>query len=432
MSYNITEIQTALFNEVSFRNTLDTDEYQLDPNVFGTPESGQYYNDSFALLELDNLKYIAPFQEGFNYPVYSSSDIYNTGDVVKDNNHAEVFYTSLTDANQGNPLSDTNNWERTYPFSQWLEKKIKNNVINPLFNEVFLKKKLGQVSKSLLQKTNLFEGNTRLKDTVTREGRFVGMKWSLNPYENIRLTISEISLQFTAPQDFNIYVYHSSQGEPIQIVPVSYTKTKSSSEWVSLSEDIVLEFESSDYGSGGFFYIGYYENDIENDAIRFRYNWNGACRSCGSLAGRWRKHFEEYSKYMYVFPFLVLNSNLNGTDLWDIDDDNNTTNQNWGLNFRFRIECDVTNFIVKNRSVFTNALIQKAKNWVCEEIVNSDRDTEFTNKMKSQALYNLSTEGLNFPQMLKNEVDGIDFDLSDLGTPCCPQQTKRGVTYKNI
>lgn len=432
MSYIISEIQTALFNEVTFRNTLDTDEYPLDTSVFGTPESGQYYNDSFALLELNNLKYIAPFQEGFNYPVYSSSSIYNTGDVVKDNNDEEIFYTSLTDANQGNPLSDTNNWERTYPFSQWLEKKVRNNVINPLFNEVFLKKKLNQTSKSVLTDLNLFEGVGNLYNTIPKEGRFVGMKWQFNSHQNLKLFINRISLQFSGSESFNIYVYHSSQLEPIQVVPVTYTKGNGSSEWIVLDEEIMLEFDSDDYNSGGYFYIGYYENDITSSAIRYNYNWNGACKACGGNAARWRRHYEQYSRYMYVNPFLVLNSNLQGTDLWNIDFDNLTKNQNWGLNFSFRIECDITNFIIKNKSVFTNALIQKAKNWVCEEIVNSDRDTEFTNKMKSQALYNLSSEGLNFPQMLQNEIDGINFDLSDLGSPCCPKQTKRGVTYKNI
>lgn len=422
MSYNIVDIQNSLFDLVSFRNTMDTDEYTLDSNIFGTPESGQYYNDSFALLELDNLKYLSPFQEGWNYEVYSSSTVYNENDIVKSTSDNSVYYISLVDSNQGNSLTDTNYWARKYPFSEWLEKKIKNNVINPLFNEVFLKKKLNQVSKSLLTNLNLFKGVSNINKTVVKAGRFVNMKFQLASYKNVKLIIDKIGLQFTEAESFNLYVYHSSQYEPIRTIPVTYSKANRSSEWFTLDQEIELEFDSNDYDSGGYFYIGYYENDINGSAIRFDYNYGGACTSCGSNASIWREHYDQYSKFMIVEPSMVLNGNLNGTNLWDIDHDNAVSNQNWGLNFSFRIVCDVTNFIITNRSLFTNALIQKAKNWVCEEIVNSDRDSNFVSKMKSQALYNMSADGLNFPKMLQNEINAIDFDLSDLGTPCCPKK----------
>ena len=68
-----------------------------------------------------------------------------------------------------------------------------------------------------------------------------------------------------------------------------------------------------------------------------------------------------------------------------------------------------------------------AKKWVCEEIINSDRDNSLSDKMKSQALYNLSEEGSDFKGLYDKELKSIDFDFTDLGSACCPKETKTGI-----
>ena len=57
--FNIQEIQDCLFDLVGWKNSLNTCEIPLDPLLY-TSETGQYYNNTHALLRLDNLQAIAP------------------------------------------------------------------------------------------------------------------------------------------------------------------------------------------------------------------------------------------------------------------------------------------------------------------------------------------------------------------------------------
>ena len=160
--FNIQEIQDCLFKLVGWKNSLNTCENTIDP-ALSTSETGQYYNNTHALLRLDNLQAIAPSKNDYNYPTYDGATNYDTDDIVI---FVGLYYQSLTDANVGNdPATDAVNWKQIFPFSIWLEEQTKES-INNLFNSVFVSKKINQQSKTLLADSTIYNSGARTNSAL--------------------------------------------------------------------------------------------------------------------------------------------------------------------------------------------------------------------------------------------------------------------------
>jgi len=427
--YDIEKIQDCLFSLIGWKNTLSTCEPELDPSL-NTSETGQFYNDSHALLRLENLAIIGPSENNYNYPAYNGGTVYSADEIVKLDG---LLYQSLVDSNQGNtPSTSPNFWEQLYPFSQWLEAQTKQS-INRLFNSVVVEKKLKQYSKTLFADATLFDARTNRRDTETPMGRFVGFKLALNTYKDLKLLIDKIGMQFTQPlTDFPLYFYHSSQVEPIKVLPITTTKTKGSFEWVKQLQDIILEYWTDDYNTGGVFYIGYYEDDLPVDTQAINYQFTGG-KPCASCNYRAASNYKKYSRFVGVTPIIVPAGNIEpDRDLWENEVEVRVNRKSFGINLSFSVKCDITDIICKNDYVFTNALMRQVQRDFANYMLNTNRTDELVNRLKGQALIELSEDGGQLEEKLKQEVDAIDFDMSDLESPCCPSKTKRSVSYGTI
>lgn len=424
--FDIVKVRDHLLELIGYQNTLDTSELEIDPNSpISTAESGIYYNDEFPLLELDNLRSLSPFQEGWNYDIWDNVTSFDLDQKVKSDTNEAEYYQSLVANNTGNPLTDTNSWQRIYPFSTWLERKTKA-FINKFINDLVNQRKLKKYAKTLLSDTSLFNSNGRRNNLETKQGRFVGFKLRLLRQKNTQFLMDKVGFQFTATQtDLPIYVYHSSQNDPINVINITTTKTISF-EWIRLDQLLTLEHWNDNYNTGGFFYIGYYEDDLNGQAINYNYDYDRfGCTSCNNSQAR---DYKRYARFLEARAFVVKSGNLNiDKTIWDYQNESVTTNKTFGLNFSFSVKCDLTDFLIKNDTIMLNSLLVSAKKWVCEEIINADRDNSLSDKMKSQALYNLSEEGADFKGMYDKELKSIDFDFSDLGSACCPAETRMGI-----
>ena len=150
-------------------------------------------------------------------------------------------------------------------------------------------------------------------------------------------------------------------------------------------------------------------------------------RGGGNLTGQWYKN---YSKHAQIEPFYVSSPNLNAKGQgWDLDAEIPEDNKNYGLNLSFSVNCDITDFIIKNKNIWSNALLLAMKVWACNETVNSTRDASVVEKMKGQARWLLSPDGDDLRGMLAKEVNRIALNLSDLGSPCAPKRRQKGIRY---
>ena len=253
--FDVATIQAGFSKILGWRNSSDPDVPQItNPDLLAT-DSGLYYNDYHPLIDMENIS---------------------------------------------NTIPETKDLE------EYLQEKVDAGVVK-VFNKFALWKKEMNSTKTILNSSAMFEGVARFSNSIANESKFVGMKVKLKESYGVRAKIDRLGLQFTAAQtNLPIYVFHSSQESYVQRILVTTTKVNSM-EWVTLSEPINLSY----YGAndvGGFYYIGYYQDDILGQALKKDFNWTRFCAGC---AGRQAlKIWNTRLHFMEVEPFYVADGKL--------------------------------------------------------------------------------------------------------------------------
>jgi hypothetical protein len=431
---DINTVQEALFNVVQWKNTGNPLERNLSPSIFnGNPTSGIFYNDASGFMKLIDIQASLPWTDLYNYQIWSASTTYNTGDTIYllNSRNQKIFYISLTDTNLNNdPATDPINWEEKDYFSEYLEDFTKQ-VCNRLTNDIINQKLMSQKTKGLLADSNLYADTARKRKTVTKMGRFVFYEIRFNQaYNNVTIPLKRLGLFFNQVQtDLPIYLYHSSKADPIATQNVTTTKANDFF-WVDLNFTETLSAVNKDTNIGGAYYLGYYEDDVTGEALNSEYNFHSTapCRSCPGQAANFG-HWNKYRGYITVIPGAVDASYLNiDKSIWEVGKENYQYSQSWGLNLKFTVECDLTGIIVDNKNILANALMAGMKLKVAEEHVYTGNTSEQQTRNKTNALYALGNDTQTVYQDYMNEVKSVNFDLSDLDTPCAPREDRIGIS----
>ena len=422
-------ITPCLFNTLGWKNTNDTCEKHLDPSKFGgNSDTGMFYNLQSELLSLENLQAIAPESDLYTYPDWDNAATYNTGDIVR----FDKLYKSLVDGNTGNnPESSPLEWGLLYDFSEWLENFTNTTILRFAQSIVNLKKNDKQ-SKALMVDTPVYNGSGNLSNPavyISNQNKFVCWQMQTIQNKDVNIKIKRIGLHFVDIQtNLPIYIYHSSQLEPLQIINVSTTKAKSFA-WVDV-DDIDLKY-TDDYATGGEFYIGYYQEDvtgigaINND----RFDFTSPCASCNRTG---YKYWNDFNKFVNVTSLSVANGNYTKGELWNTDL-NQYSNQTYGLNIHFSMECTLNSFICENSNMFAKGLLRQAELLFCEYAINTSRTNELAERLANIAGINLDADGLiKLQEQVDEEIKASNFDLSDLNSPCATKQRTKRARYGTI
>ena len=422
-------ITPCLFNTLGWKNTLDTCENPLNPSIFGgASETGMYYNLQSELLSLENLQAIAPNPDLFEYDDWDNVKSYSIGDIVR----FDKLYRSLTDSNLGNnPETSPTEWELVYAFSDWLV-DFTNTTINKFAQSIVNVKKNDKQSKQLLIDTPVYNGTGNLANVnnyVPNQNKFVG--WQIDTIQNkdVDIKIKRIGLHFVDTQsNLPIYLFHSSQLEPLETINISSLKVKSFI-WVDI-EDILLKYTDT-YANGGCFYIGYYQEDvtgvgaINND----KFNFQKPCVSCNRTGA---KYWNDFNKFVNVNSFSVADGNYTKGELWD-DELNQYSTNTFGLNIDFSIQCTLNSFICDNSQMFAQGLLRQAELLFCEYAINTSRTNELAERLANIAGINLDEAGLiKLQQQVDEEIMSSNFDLSDLNSPCATKQKTKRSMFRSI
>lgn len=138
--------------------------------------------------------------------------------------------------------------------------------------------------------------------------------------------------------------------------------------------------------------------------------------------------FKEYNRHFTIKPFNVSNSELDGTNLWDIEKTRYENSNNYGLNFKFSAHCDITEVILQNADIWANAIATQRAVLLLEKIAFNVRDNGLSEKTKNLALMELKGKpeaGITgLYSVLKGEIKRLNFDLSDLNSVCFPKKIK--------
>lgn len=436
--YNQNNIIECLRNLVGFRqNTSDCGDV-LDASVMQS-DSGMYFDDYNSLCRTNYLDQI------FDKVVYSdwvNTTTYSTNTRIT---YAGNVYASLQSSNIANQPDITPLfWQLLFPvrtLNNWLYEK-RDAAIMKVVNEVFNRKKLLNVTKSIFTDKYIFNGIGNPNNTEQKNGRFVGWRLALAAYENLELSINKLGIQLNGAANFNMYLYHTSQPTPLQTIPITVT-TPYKFTWQTLTTPIKLQYADPNLDNLGAYYLGYYENDLPIGVFAVnKQAANGFCplsNPCLQCAGGNDFHFfHDRKNFFTIQPIHVINSNLNGIDLFNFGTNEANIirdyNKTFGLNCNISISCELSALICRQKNLLVNLIGYAFANDMLSEIENSLR----INRQKSE-LYNLAAQEINkgskdflidnITSKFNKEIAAIQFDLSDLHTVCLPCDRKRSITF---
>jgi len=382
--FNPTTIQNCMTSLIGWRNDANTSVPQITNTALLTSNSGLYYNDFHPLLLIENIANTLP------------------EDKTIDN---------------------------------YLTEKV-NSGINKALTKVVLEKKLNESTKTLLNSSKLFDGIGRFQDTVISNGRFVGVELEIFPSYGAKVIIDKIGLQFTQTQtNLPIYIFHTSQINPIKTVTATTTKA-SSLEWLTLSESIDLSYLSDTYDSGGMFYIGYFQDNISGQAIKKDFNFiDGPCNTCRGGANA-MKVWNERLNFVRIVPVEVANGSLNGTQMFDYTKRKYNATNNFGLNFGVTVQCDISQYLCEQKLILTDLIGKQIAVDILNDMKHSTRLNRIANVSQNMIIRDLEGDRETFEpglaKRLSDSVKAVDFDFSKIDSPCLPCNKKFGITKRGI
>lgn len=424
----ITDIQDKLLHLVGWKQSYDLSDIVLSSNLTQT-ESGMYFQQIHPLLTLDNLRSIAPDFQNFNWQVHDVNKAYKSGEVVRVD---DSLYKAIQDVPAETDILDSEYWTETNPFSEWLEEKTKASIVK-LVNKFINMKLADKATKSLIENKILFDGTGRLTNKIENRNRLVGFEIDTVRSKGVTVKIDKIGLQMTKPGSYTLYIFHSSNPEPIYTL--TFEKTRANNlEWFKPKEDILLPYESANTDAGGSWYLVYKQSELPENAqaIYKDRDWStGPCKACS------RSEFLAYqawSRYIEVHPFY-----LSEDEEFDPEIMNFTYDKNYGINLEVSVYCDLTDFIIKQRAMFQDVLSkQVAIDFLREFAYNPNVRTNrhSINASKLDILTELDGDSNSMRQSgLSYELDialkALSISTQGLDRVCLPC-VNNGIKYRSI
>lgn len=424
----IADIQDKMLHLVGWKQSYDLSDIMLSSNLTQT-ESGMYFQQIHPLLTLDNLRSIAPDFQNYNWQVYDTTKAYKSGEVVRVD---DSLYKAIQDVPAETDILDADYWTETNPFSEWLEEKTKASIVK-LINKFINMKLADKATKSLIENKILFDGTGRLTNKIENRNKLVGFEIDTVRSKGVTVKIDKIGLQMTEPGSYTLYIFHSSNPEPIYTL--TFEKTKANSlEWFKPKDDILLPYESASTDAGGSWYLVYKQSELPENAqaIYKDRDWStGPCKACS------RSEFLAYqawSRYIEVHPFYISED-----EEFDPEIMNFTYDKNYGINLEVSAYCDLTDFIIKQRAMFQDVLSkQVAIDFLREFAYNPNVRTNrhSINASKLDILTELDGDSNSMRQSgLSYELDialkALSISTQGLDRVCLPC-VNNGIKYRSI
>ena len=424
----IADIQDKMLHLVGWKQSYDLSDIMLSSNLTQT-ESGMYFQQIHPLLTLDNLRSIAPDFQNFNWQVHDANKAYKSGEVVRVD---DSLYKAIQDVPAETDILDSEYWTETNPFSEWLEEKTKASIVK-LVNKFINMKLADKATKSLIENKILFDGTGRLTNKIENRNKLVGFEIDTVRSKGVTVKIDKIGLQMTEPGSYTLYIFHSSNPEPIYTL--TFEKTKANSlEWFKPKDDILLPYESANTDAGGSWYLVYKQSELPENAqaIYKDRDWStGPCKACS------RSEFLAYqawSKYIEIHPFYISED-----EEFDPEIMNFTYDKNYGINLEVSAYCDLTDFIIKQRAMFQDVLSkQVAIDFLREFAYNPNVRTNrhSINASKLDILVELDGDANSMRQSgLSYELDialkALSISTQGLDRVCLPC-VNNGIKYRSI
>ena len=339
--YNQIEVRDALLSVVGWRQRMDAGLTQL--LELTTSDSGSYYQEFHALLDLGTIESTTPIFSLMTFNGYSPIVTYAKDDLVGD---GVDWYRSLVDANSGNPVNDVTKWVPTNPFTHWLRNKTTAGIYYAI-NQWILTKFDRKSVRNLLEGNVLLKTTGSIADVIEPTSKNVGMVIVPSRSTNLKTQVLQVAVQFLLTDTITLYLFKSGTVAPVQTEVVTYS-VATQVQWVSVT-DWYLEPEGS-------YYLVYDETTLAvgNKAI------NGLKEHSFNDVD-----YYPSGRYFDVASFYTTESIAT---LWDVNQNSITLDSNYGLNLKMSVKCDYTDFIIENKLLFAPLLGDAVALKILEEL----------------------------------------------------------------
>lgn len=437
----INEICEALKNVCGWEQSYDPAK-AIDDNLTQT-ESGLYFQGAHPLLTLDNMAAIMPDDWGIQYPVWDALTQWKQNKVVQygnDTNGNKLFWKAKADNVGEEPTEDSLFWSKYNILSDFLERMTRNGIATAIqtFTQI---KQLDKETRNLLERRTFFDGAGRIRATLQNNHKLVGFEIVPVRAMGVTAKIEKIGLQMTGGTGVvRMYLFHSSQIDPIKTFDLNFTVTNGGFQWFPLT-DCYLPYISDKNNAGGSWFLCYNQDELPAgmEAINVSKDWSREpCGTCniGSVEV-WR----ELTKYLQVTPFMyhAPETFAEYPELWDIAQTLYTRTQNYGLNCEITIGCDLTDFVISQRAIFQTVIQRQVAAIALRTLAmnpNVRVNRNQSNASRTDILYELDGNtagvrpgGLGYD--LKKACEALRIDTQGLDRICL-SCNNRGVKYRTV
>ena len=437
----INEICEALKNVCGWEQSYDPAK-AIDDNLTQT-ESGLYFQGAHPLLTLDSMAAIMPDDWGIQYPVWDALTQWKQNKVVQygnDTNGNKLFWKAKADNVGEEPTEDSLFWSKYNILSDFLERMTRNGIATAIqtFTQI---KQLDKETRNLLERRTFFDGAGRIRATLQNNHKLVGFEIVPVRAMGVTAKIEKIGLQMTGGTGVvRMYLFHSSQIDPIKTFDLNFTVTNGGFQWFPLN-DCYLPYISDKNNAGGAWFLCYNQDELPAgmEAINVSKDWSREpCGTCnmGSVEV-WR----ELTKYLQVTPFMyhAPETFAEYPELWDIAQTLYTRTQNYGLNCEITIGCDLTDFIISQRQIFQTVIQRQVAAIALRTLAmnpNVRVNRNQSNATRMDILYELdgNTSGVRPGGLgydLKKSYEALQIDTQGLDRICLACNN-RGVRYRTV
>jgi hypothetical protein len=437
----INEICEALKNVCGWEQSYDPAK-AIDDNLTQT-ESGLYFQGAHPLLTLDSMEAIMPDDWGIQYPVWDALTQWKQNKVVQygnDTNGNKLFWKAKADNVGEEPTEDSLFWSKYNILSDFLERMTRNGIATAIqtFTQI---KQLDKETRNLLERRTFFDGAGRIRATLQNNHKLVGFEIVPVRAMGVTAKIEKIGLQMTGGTGVvRMYLFHSSQIDPIKTFDLNFTVTNGGFQWFPLN-DCYLPYISDKNNAGGAWFLCYNQDELPAgmEAINVSKDWSREpCGTCniGSVEV-WR----ELTKYLQVTPFMyhAPETFAEYPELWDIAQTLYTRTQNYGLNCEITIGCDLTDFVISQRAIFQTVIQRQVAAIALRTLAmnpNVRVNRNQSNASRTDILYELdgNTSGVRPGGLgydLKKAYEALRIDTQGLDRICL-SCNNRGVKYRTV
>ena len=430
----INDIQDALMPLVGWQQDYNPAK-AIDDDLLQT-ESGLLYQQAHPLVTLDNIRAIMPDDFAYQYPAWKDTETYEIDAKVR---HKGKTWIATQEVTGVEPADNAEGWQPYDMVSDYIRQQVRAGIAQTV--QQFLQtKSLLKESKPLLERRTFFDGSGRINNTQPNQKRLVG--FAINPVRSMGVTakIERIGLQMKgATGKVRLYLFHSSQAEPVYTEELEITKGNGSFQWFNVS-NWYMPYISDGNDAGGTWYLCYNQSDLPEDmeAINVAKDWSREpCGTCniGSVEA-WR----ELTKYLAITPYKVPVGDdfAEYPEMWDEEAIIWTNTCNYGMNVEVSVACDLTDFIIRERQVFATVL-QRQVAYTLLRTMAMNPDVRVNRNQSNVSQQNILYELDGNPQgrenglgmQLRKAYEALDIDTRGIDRICLTCRPV-GLRYRTV